>query len=65
VPITGQTFAVLLTGALLGSRLGAMAMDCLPDRSASGLPFFYGAAAVSNTFWTNGWLSRRLFGRGL
>ncbi len=26
VPITGQTFAVLLTGALLGSRLGAMAM---------------------------------------
>src|SRR5712691_344903 len=26
VPITAQTFAVLLTGALLGSRLGAMAM---------------------------------------
>ena len=26
VPITGQTFAVLLTGALLGPRLGAMAM---------------------------------------
>ena len=26
VPITGQTFAVLLTGALLGSRLGALAM---------------------------------------
>lgn len=26
IPITGQTFAVLLTGALLGSRLGAMAM---------------------------------------
>ena len=23
VPLTGQTFAVLLTGALLGSRLGA------------------------------------------
>src|SRR5688500_14926665 len=26
VPITGQTFAVLLTGALLGSRLGAISM---------------------------------------
>ena len=26
IPITGQTFAVLLTGALLGSRLGAMAI---------------------------------------
>ena len=26
VPITGQTFAVLLTGALLGSRLGAMSI---------------------------------------
>ena len=25
VPITGQSFAVLLTGALLGSRLGAAA----------------------------------------
>src|SRR5438067_297398 len=26
VPITGQTFAVLLTGALLGPRLGAITM---------------------------------------
>ena len=26
VPITLQTFAVLLTGALLGSRLGALAL---------------------------------------
>ena len=26
VPITGQTFAVLLTGALLGSRRGALSM---------------------------------------
>ena len=29
VPITGQTFAVLLTGALLGSRLGAAAVIAL------------------------------------
>ena len=42
VPITGQTFAVLLTGALLGSRLGAMAMIAYVIEGASGLPFFYG-----------------------
>lgn len=42
VPITGQTFAVLLTGALLGSRLGAMAMIMYLVEGASGLPFFYG-----------------------
>src|SRR5437867_1554005 len=42
VPITGQTFAVLLTGALLGPRLGAMAMIVYLLEGASGLPFFYG-----------------------
>src|ERR1041384_4583391 len=42
VPITGQTFAVLLTGALLGSRLGAMAMIAYVIEGASGLPFFVG-----------------------
>ena len=45
VPITGQTFAVLLTGALLGSRLGAMAMIAYLIEGASGLPFFVGGAA--------------------
>jgi biotin transport system substrate-specific component len=42
IPITGQTFAVLLTGALLGSRLGAMAMIAYLIEGASGLPFFAG-----------------------
>jgi biotin transport system substrate-specific component len=42
VPITGSTFAVLLTGALLGSRLGAMAMIVYLFEGAVGLPFFYG-----------------------
>jgi biotin transporter BioY len=42
VPITGQTFAVLLTGALLGSRLGALAMIAYLFEGAAGLPFFYG-----------------------
>lgn len=41
VPITGQTFAVLLTGALLGPRLGALAMFAYLIEGASGLPFFY------------------------
>src|SRR5437667_1094408 len=45
VPITGQTFAVLLTGALLGSRLGAMAMIAYLIEGASGLPFFAGGMA--------------------
>jgi len=43
VPITGQTFAVLLTGALLGSRLGAITMIVYLLEGASGLPFFSGA----------------------
>src|SRR2546430_11374188 len=46
IPITGQTFAVLLTGALLGSRLGAIAMIAYLIEGASGLPFFSG--------WTGG-----------
>jgi|SRR5882672_4262361 len=45
VPITGQTFAVMLTGALLGSRLGAMAMIVYLIEGASGLPFFYGGSS--------------------
>jgi len=44
VPVTGQTFAVLLTGVLLGSRLGAMAMIIYLMEGAFGLPFFYGGA---------------------
>ncbi len=40
VPITGQTFAVLLTGALMGGRLGALAMLAYLLEGASGLPFF-------------------------
>jgi biotin transport system substrate-specific component len=46
IPITGQTFAVLLTGALLGSRLGAMAMIAYLIEGASGLPFFSGGSST-------------------
>lgn len=45
VPITGQTFAVLLTGALLGSRLGAAAVIAYLIEGAVGLPFFAGGGA--------------------
>ena len=44
VPVTAQTFAVLLTGALLGSRLGALALVAYLVEGASGLPFFVGGA---------------------
>src|SRR2546421_9007882 len=44
VPLTAQTFAVLLTGALLGSRLGALALVAYLVEGASGPPFFVGGA---------------------
>ncbi len=40
VPVTGQTFAVLLIGALYGSRLGAATMIAYLAEGASGLPVF-------------------------
>src|SRR5216110_1676209 len=46
VPITAQTFAVLLTGALLGSRLGAITMIVYLIEGASGLPFFAGGTST-------------------
>lgn len=44
VPITGQTFAVLLVGALLGSKRGAATMLAYITQGAAGLPFFAGGA---------------------
>src|SRR5262245_40555192 len=46
VPITGQTFAVTLTGALLGSRLGAAALIAYLIEGAAGLPFFASAPGL-------------------
>jgi biotin transport system substrate-specific component len=45
VPITGQSFAVLLTGMLLGSRLGAAAVIAYLIEGAVGLPFFAGGGS--------------------
>lgn len=40
VPITGQTFAVLITGAVLGSRAGAASQLLYVALGAVGLPFY-------------------------
>lgn len=44
VPITGQTLAVLLTGALLGSRRGALSALAYLGEGLAGLPVFAGGA---------------------
>jgi biotin transport system substrate-specific component len=56
VPITGQSFAVLLTGALLGSRLGAAAVIAYLIEGAVGLPFFApgGAPGILRFFGPSG-----------
>lgn len=45
VPITGQTFGVLLTGALLGSRRGALSVVLYLLEGVLGLPVFAGGAS--------------------
>lgn len=40
IPVTGQTFAVLLTGILLGSRRGFLAVLLYLTEGISGLPVF-------------------------
>lgn len=45
VPITGQTFAVLLTGAALGMTLGAAGQLLYVGAGALGLPIYAGGAA--------------------
>jgi biotin transport system substrate-specific component len=48
VPITGQTLGVLLTGALLGSRRGGLAMLVYLAEGIAGLPVF----ALGHNAWT-------------
>ncbi|MCL4458459.1 MAG: biotin transporter BioY [Chloroflexi bacterium] len=45
VPITGQTLAILLSGALLGSRRGALSVMVYIVEGALGLPVFAGGTA--------------------
>ena len=44
VPITGQTFGVLLVGAALGSKRGAASLTAYLAMGVFGLPFFAGGA---------------------
>lgn len=46
VPLTGQTLAVLLTGAVLGSRRGALALLLYLLEGAVGLPVFAPSAVL-------------------
>jgi biotin transport system substrate-specific component len=50
VPITGQTFAVLLAGTVLGPRRAALAMLLYLAEGAAGLPFFAGGAGGAHVF---------------
>lgn len=45
VPLTGQTFAVLLSGAVLGSRRGFLSQALYLAEGAVGMPVFAGGAA--------------------
>ncbi len=45
VPISGQTFAVLLVGAALGSRRGPLAVMTYIAQGLAGLPVFAGGMA--------------------
>lgn len=46
VPITGQTLGVLLAGALLGPRRGALAMGVYLLEGLAGLPVFAGGTSA-------------------
>lgn len=76
VPLTGQTFAVLLAGAALGSRRGAASMLLYLLFGSMGLPFFAGGQGgwtylAGPTlgyllgFIAAAWLTGRLAERGL
>jgi len=47
VPITGQTFAVLMLAALLGSRRGVLAIFAYLAEGALGLPVFAGGIGLA------------------
>jgi biotin transport system substrate-specific component len=80
VPVTGQTFAVLLVGMVLGSRRGALALAAYLAEGLAGLPVFaeakFGLTTVLGptggylvgfiaAAWLVGWLAERGFDRSL
>lgn len=76
VPVTGQTFAVLLTAAALGARRGAAAQALYVGLGLVGLPFYSEGSSGPDVvfgatggyllgFVLAGWLVGRLAERGL
>lgn len=80
VPLTGQTFAVLLVGMALGSRRGSLALAAYLAEGAAGLPVFAEAkSGLAVLFgptggylfgfvaaaWLVGWLAERGWDRSL
>ncbi len=67
VPVTGQTFAVLLTGALLGPARGVLALMLYIFQGAAGFPVFAGGAAGPAVLVgpTGGYLAGFVFAAGL
>ncbi|MFN3762417.1 MAG: biotin transporter BioY [Anaerolineae bacterium] len=74
VPVTGQTFGVLLVGALLGSRRGALSLVLYLLEGIAGLPVFAGGSSGPARLlgptggyllgfvagaWVTGWLCER------
>jgi biotin transporter BioY len=60
VPITGQTFAVLLCGALLGARLGTASMLLYITEGAVGLPVFAAAKGATTYGYLAGFVAAAL-----
>ena len=58
VPITGQTLAVLLTGIILGKKLGTLSIAAYLAQGAAGLPIFAGGKSGFATLFgpTGGYL---------
>ena len=54
VPITGQTFAVLMLAALLGSRRGVLAMIAYFAEGAMGLPVFANGGGLATLIGPTG-----------
>jgi biotin transporter BioY len=50
VPVTGQTFGVLLTGAVLGSRLGTATLLAYIVEGVAGLPVFAAGTSGPATY---------------
>ena len=51
VPVTGQTFAVLLTGAALGANRGALGQLLYVAMGLVGLPFYADGAHGVDVVW--------------